>query len=125
MQLSYENIGDFCSRIDMHKQPALVDLSNVCFIQPFALVYLGMFLRFHNSKGFEFEMKPPEERFVREYLATQNFWERFNFSPEVIQEESLYRFTTSTSLDDIVDIENRPYIGDDIALIGLGIAGQQ
>lgn len=115
MQLSYENVGDFCSRVDLHRQKPLIDLADVSFIQPFALVYLGMFLRMHNSRGINFDVILPSTQFVREYLATQNFWERFNFDPEIIEAEKLHRFTTSTSLDDIVDIENRPYIGEDIA----------
>ena len=115
MQLSYENVGNFCSRVDLHQQKPLIDLSDVSFIQPFALVYLGMFLRLNNSKGTSFDAIMPDEQFVREYLATQNFWERFNFDPEIIEAENLHRFTTSTSLDDMVDIENRPYIGEDIA----------
>ena len=115
MQLSYENVGEFCSRVDLTQQRPLIDLSNVSFIQPFALVYLGMFLRLHNSKGMRFDAVMPDERFVREYLATQNFWERFNFDPEIIESESLHRFTSSTSLNDIVDIESRQYIGEDIA----------
>ena len=45
----------------------------------------------------------------------QNFWERFNFAPEIIADEKIHRFTTSTSLNDIIDIENRRYIGEDIA----------
>ena len=116
MQLSYENVGEFCSRINLRQQKPLIDLSDVSFIQPFALVYLGMFLRLHNSKGTNFNPVVPRSQFVREYLATQNFWERFNFDPEIIESEKLHRFTASTSLNDIVDIENRPYIGEDIAL---------
>ena len=115
MQLSYENVGDFCSRVDLHQQKPVIDLSGVSFIQPFALVYLGMFLRLHNSSGTNFNLIVPNEQFAREYLATQNFWARFNFDPEIIEAEKLHRFTSSTSLNDIVDIENRPYIGEDIA----------
>ena len=62
-----------------------------------------------------FDVVMPNEQFVREYLASQNFWERFNFDPETIESERLHRFTSSTSLNDIVDIESRQYIGEDIA----------
>ena len=58
---------------------------------------------------------PPTNTEVRNYLARQNFWERFNLDPEVIEREKLQRFTTSTSFNDIVDIENKLDIGDDIA----------
>ena len=115
MQLSYENVGIFCSRVDLRQKKPLIDLSDVSFIEPFALVYLGMFLRLHNSKGKSFDAIMPDEKFAREYLATQNFWERFNFDPEIIEAEKLHRFTPSTALNDIVDIENEPYIGEDIA----------
>ena len=115
MQLSYENVGEFCSRVDLSRSSPLIDLSDVTFMQPFALVYLGMFLRLHNSEGVSFDVVAPREQFVREYLATQNFWERFNFDPAIIEAEKLHRFTSATSLNDIVDIENEAYVGEEIA----------
>ena len=115
MGLSHITVGGFCYGIDLTQPRPMVDLSDVSFISPFAVVYLGMFLRLHNSNGINFDVTPPKERTVRRYLATQNFWERFNFAPEVIEEERLHRFTTSTSLNDIVDIEDKPYIAEDIA----------
>ena len=115
MELSHHNIGGFCYGIDLTQSRPMVDLSDVSFIRPFALVYLGMFLRLHNSQGAQFDVTLPMEQSVRRYLATQNFWERFNFDPDVIADESIHRFSTTTSLNDIIDIENRRYIGEDIA----------
>ena len=73
-------------------------------------------MRFHNAKGVAFRVNPPSNDSVRRYLATQNFWKRFNFSPDVIREESIRRSTTSTSLNDVIDIESTNFdIADDIA----------
>ena len=115
MQLSYENVDWLCSKVDFRQPPPHIDLSEVSFIEPFALIYLGMFLRLHNANGIAFELTLPTSQKVIRYLAGQNFWERFNFDETTIEEERIHRFTTSTSLNDIVDIENRPYVGDDIA----------
>ena len=114
MNLDFYNVGKFCTQIRLRKSGCKIDLSPITFISPFALVYLGMYLRHHNSLGYRFRVQPPEATTVRDYLARQQFWERFNFSPETIAEERLRRLTTSTSLNDIVDIENVHYVGDDI-----------
>jgi len=114
MDLSFYNIDNFCSRVDLtHKEP-LIDLSHVTFFHPFALVYLGMFLRHHAGQGLRFTVRPPIDQQVRAYLAWQNFWERFNFDPLSIKTENLHRFVTSTSLNDIVDAERRSNIAEDI-----------
>ena len=52
---------------------------------------------------------------MRYYLARQQFWERFNFKPEDIKSEYLRRVTTSKSLKDIVDMEQREAIAAEIA----------
>ena len=104
-----------CAQVDTDAETPRIDLSDIPSLGPFDLVYLGMFLRFFNAKGVAFELTPPADPNVRNYLAGQNFWERFNFVPEVIEEERLHRFTTSTSLNDIIDIPNQPYVGEDVA----------
>ena len=82
-------------------------------MEPFALVYLGMFMRSWNSNGVRFEVVPPVSLKVRQYLARQNFWERFNFDANTVDEERVHGFTTSTSLNDIIDVENTAYIAED------------
>lgn len=115
MNLNFYNIGKFCAGIRLNeREDSRIDLSSVSFFSPFALVYLGMYLRHHNSLGCRFIVQAPGEPAPRDYLATQQFWERFNFDEKTIKQEGLRRFTTSTSLNDIVDIENHAYIGDDI-----------
>ncbi len=114
MNLSFYSIGRFCSQIRLTKPEGEIDLSRITFFSPFALVYLGMYLRHHNSLGYRFIVRPPEAQAAREYLARQRFWERFNFQEDAVRRESLHRFTTSTSLNDIVDIESGHHIGDDV-----------
>lgn len=115
MELSFFNIDQLCNSTELTDDKLLIDLSRVAFVRPFALVYLGMFMRYHNSCGKGCVLIPPNSPIVRNYLARQNFWERFNFHPDTIKAENLRRFTTSTSLNDIIDIEKRTYIAEDIA----------
>ena len=115
MNLDFWTIDHLCASIDCNEERPIIDLSSITFFRPFSLVYLGMFLRYHNYNGRAFNIAMPNTTAARSYLARQNFWERFNFNPEVIEREKLIRFTTHTSLNDIVDIEKRPYIAEDIA----------
>jgi hypothetical protein len=114
MNLSFYTIGRFCSQIRLTKPVSEIDLSAITFFSPFALVYLGMYLRHHNSLGYRFIVRPPEAEAAREYLARQQFWERFNFGEDTVKRESLHRFTTSTSLNDIIDIESDFNVGDEV-----------
>ena len=115
MNLTFMNVDQLCSTVDFSLDTPLLDLSNVTFFEPFALVYVGMFLRYHNSRGIKPRVKAPTSRQARDYLARQNFWARFNFNPNIIKEESLRRLTTSTSLNDIVDVERQESVAEDIA----------
>lgn len=113
--LSFFNIGKLCSTVSFTDPRPIINLSEVTFFEPFALVYLGMFLRYFNSQGRAFGVRLPHADRAREYLARQRFWERFNFNPQVVQSERLHRFTSSTSLNDIADVEKSPYIAEDLA----------
>lgn len=114
MNLSFYSIGRFCSQIRLIKPRSEIDLSAITFFSPFALVYLGMYLRHHTSLGYRFNVRPPEAEAAREYLARQQFWERFNFREDTVRRESLRRITTSTSLNDIIDIESDFHVGDEV-----------
>ena len=115
MELSFLNVDQLCNSTELTDDGLLVDLSRVAFLRPFALVYLGMFLRYHNSCGRGCALIPPNSPVARDYLARQNFWARFNFHPDIIEKENLRRFTTSTSFNNIIDIEKQGYIAEDIA----------
>jgi hypothetical protein len=115
MNLSFWNVDQLCSHIDCRESKPIIDLSAVTFFRPFSLVYLGMFLRYHNYQGQAFKIVVPSDIAARSYLARQKFWERFNFNAKSVQSESLIRFTTSTSLNAIVDIERKPHVAEDIA----------
>ena len=115
MDLSFQNVDQLCASVDLAAKEPVVDLSRITFFSPFSLVYLGMFLRYHNSNGKGFKVRAPDDPTARAYLARQNFWERFNFDPECIKNENLRRLTSSTSLNDILDIEKRDEIAEDIA----------
>lgn len=98
MDLSWLNVDKLCAEVDLSQDPAIVDLSNVTSFEPFAIVYLGMFLRFHRLQGKSFQVRLPQSAAARAYLSTQNFWERFNFDPQSVADAGLRRLTNSTSL---------------------------
>jgi hypothetical protein len=115
MNLSFPNVDSFCASIDLSADRPLIDLSSLQFIEPFAVIYLGQFIRYHNRYGKYVDVKmPPSGSQVRKYLARVRFWERFRFSADVIEREGLLRFSSTTSLNDIVDIVDAPYADEDV-----------
>lgn len=114
MNLSFQSIDTFCAGIDLAQDRPVVDLSLLEFVELFAVIYLGQFIRYHNRRGKLFQVKmPPEDSRVRKYLARIRFWERFNFSAEMVKREGMLRFTSPTSLNDIVDLLPHPYVGEE------------
>lgn len=118
MNLTFENVDEICAQASqaLIDDTLFLDLSSVNFFRPFAIVYLGMFLRHNNHSGKKCVLLPPNNIIAKGYLTRQNFWGRFNFSHNVIEREKLNRITTRTSLNDIVDIENTATIAEDVAL---------
>jgi hypothetical protein len=115
MTLSADSVHWVCGRVDLSLPEPVIDLASVTFFEPFALIYLGMFLR-HFATGKRFVLKVPTDTAARNYLTRQNFWQRFNFDPNTLDPALLRRFSTDTSLGDIVDIERRPGIDEEVAL---------
>jgi hypothetical protein len=116
MNLNFWNVGRRCSAVKLAKKEAVVDLTDVTFIAPFALMYLGMFLRHFNSRGKRFSVRIPHDEGVLDYLARQQFWERFNFNAEVVAHEHTRWRPTLTSLNDIVDLDRSvPNLAEDLA----------
>ncbi len=115
MNLGFWNVDQLCARVNLEVSTPVIDLSKVTFFEPFALVYLGMFLRYFNAQGKRFALQPPSSEDARNYLARQNFWERFNFDDATINVERLGRFTSTTSLNDIVDVEKDDYVAEEVA----------
>lgn len=124
MNLNFWNIHRRCSEVRLGDEKAIIDFSDVTFFTPFALIYVGMFLRHFSSQGQAFELILPNSQGALKYLSRQNFWERFNFDAETINTERLHRFTTSTSFNDIIDIENTDAIAEEVnqKLIGVLVA---
>ena len=115
MDLTFYNVDKVCAQASLSDTPTL-ELSAVTFFRPFAIVYLGMFLRYHTHCGKNCRVVLPNNITAKGYLTRQNFWERFNFSRETIEREKLNRITTSTSLNDIVDIENTNTIAEEVEM---------
>jgi hypothetical protein len=115
MRLDSSTIGSLCAAVDFAENKPQLDLSAITFVTPFAVIYLGLFLRYHNSRGIAFAWTEPKERKVRQYLATIRFYERFNFDPQFVWLQDGHRRDRETSLNDILDIQKAPEAGDDVA----------
>lgn len=113
--LTFHNVDRLCAAVDLSRERPVVNLADVGFVEPFGLVYLGMFLRHYNAKGQAFDLVLPREDSVLTYLAGQNFWQRFNFNPHTVASMGLLRRMTSTSLNDIVDLERRDGIAEEVS----------
>lgn len=113
--LSFFSISQRVASLDWTQERIRLDLREITFLQPFAVVYLGMVLRYHNSHGKFFDIGLPDNQKVRNYLRRHNFYERFNFNPQVIDEENLRRIEKSSSLNDILDITPDPYLGEEVS----------
>ncbi|HLK11081.1 MAG TPA: hypothetical protein VKW76_06855 [Candidatus Binatia bacterium] len=113
--LTFRTVDDVCAGVDFTPSRPVIDLSGITFVEPFGLIYLGMFLRHHNARGRAFDVTLPRDQAVRDYLARQHFWERFNFDPHSLPPTRLRRMRSTTSLDDIVDIERRADVAEEIA----------
>jgi hypothetical protein len=114
MELKFGTVDRICASATLNNGELLIDLSEIELFRPFALVYLGMFLRYHNGKGQVCSVVLPKYPEARSYLATQNFWKRFNFSADTVEKENLNKLTISTSLNNIADIVQSATIAEDI-----------
>jgi hypothetical protein len=114
MTLDEESVHRICAAVDLGQSEPEINLSTVTFIKPFALVYLGMFLRHFNSRGKRFKLVVPRDPAVHGYLDRQNFWDRFNFTPPA-GSAMLRRLSRTTSFNDVEDIERRHGIDEEIA----------
>ena len=114
MNLSFQNVDLLCSRVDFAVGRPVIDMRRVTFVEPFALIYLGMFIRHHNRRGVYFEVQPPRSDRVQSYLESQKFWPRYNIAGAPGPKTQILRVAKFTSFNDIIDIENRDYIAEDI-----------
>lgn len=112
MNVTFQNVQGICAKIDMSVDSPVIDLSNVTWIEQYAIVYLGMFLRHHNSSGKYFLVNMPAPG-VQDYLAGQKFWERFNFSADVV--DNIKGKRRQTNLGDIIDLTPAPFLAEDVA----------
>jgi hypothetical protein len=115
VNFTFWNIDRRLAHVNLDAPRPLIDLSDATFFEPFALVYLGMYLRHFNSLGKAFDIDVPRAAAARDYLAQVNFWERFNFNPNIIKQENLRRFSSTTSFRDILDIERTNTVAEEIA----------
>ena len=125
MKLSFDNIDRFCAEVDLAARDSVIDLSRLEFIEPFAIIYLGQFIRYHNRLGTRFTVRmPPVRSKSREYLARVRFWDRFNFDADTIEREGMFGFLSATSLNDIVELPKGRYVAEETAELVAGVLGR-
>lgn len=120
MNLTFANIDNFCSSIIL-KNPgpgkvpvwSVIDMQGVTFVEPFALIYLGLFIRFHRRAGFRFKVLIPRSPRVRRYIESQKFWQRYGFDSG--HTSGLPSMGLLTSFNDIVQVNSGDDIGEEIA----------
>ena len=112
MSLTFENIDEFCRNVDVTGGTPVIDLGSITFVAPFALTYLGSFIRHHNRHGLFFEVARPTSNDVNTYLSNHHFWERFNIKGS--DESTIGAVQKLTSFNDIIDIKKSPYIGENV-----------
>ncbi|MCA9449247.1 MAG: ATP-binding protein [Candidatus Omnitrophica bacterium] len=113
-ELSFFNIGRRLADLDLSQGSVTVDLRDVTFIHPFAVAYLGAFLRhYENRVRFDFQFNETSRFF--KYLTRHRFFTRFEFDADSIEAEERMRDERPTSLNDIVNIVRDPEIGSEIA----------
>lgn len=115
MKLNWQTIDRYCAKINLAVAKPLIDLSDVSFVEPFGLVYLGLFIRYYNSLGTFFNVKVPTDAKVRAYLARQQFNKHFDFHRDFVEQESAIRSISSTCWNDMKEIENVDYLAENIA----------
>ncbi len=107
MNLDFHNIDKFCKDVDSSANILTMDFTDLDFISPFALVYLGLFIRNRKDKGNFFEYRAPEKCNVREYLEQQGFFRRFKIPIlDSTPEEFLYSIP-------MIDIKSDPGLPDE------------
>jgi len=116
MELNFNTVDQLCASVDMTVTSPTIDFSDITFVHPYSILYIGMFLRHHNSLGKSLKFIIPRDTSVKKYLTTQKFWSRFNFNPASFESSDLVPISNNTSLNDIIDIENRDGIADEIAI---------
>ncbi len=109
--LNFYSVAELCGRVHLDDPRPTVDLSNISFVEPFGLVYLGMFLRHFNNLGTFFNVVTPKSGAVSRYLESQKFWSRYNIATTATDARGHARFT---SLSDIIDIDNNQYVADHV-----------
>ena len=116
MRLTVWTVDRLCSQVNLRLKRPRIDLTAVTLLSPYALVYLGMFLRRHNARGKGFDVGLPRNRKARQYLQRQKFFERFDFDTAGMVEESIDSLGASTALDDIIDVPAREDIGNEVTV---------
>ena len=112
--LTYHNVDRLCGSVDLTIPEPVINMSRVTFIEPFALIYLGMFINYHNGNGRYFKVVAPSSKRTREYLSSQNFWQRCNIRTDE-RLDAPGTVAQLTSFNDIVYIERNHDAAEEIA----------
>ena len=114
MKLTYRSIQPFCAGIDVAVDKPLIDLSQITGFSPYGIVYLGMYLRYHNNCNAKYFRVCNMSEEVEDYLSSQNFWKRFNFQPSPDFDTSFVRTHHDTRFGDIVELTSHLWLADEV-----------
>ena len=109
--LSFQNVSKLCANVDLSEKRPRIDLSDLEYIEPFALIYLCMFLRYHNQQGRLFEIYDPKNCRMQEYFQEHDFYGKID-APFA---QAKWFIDTSTLLRRIVNISKKPDLADCMA----------
>ena len=114
MRLDIENVDEICAAVDTTVGKPVIDLSEIDFVEPYGLVYLGMFIRYHSGGGKLFEVVPPRSDQVKRYLKSQQFLESYGISLPGDFGGTETQMAQFTSLRGMIDIKNSQYIAEEV-----------
>ena len=93
-------------------QRPTIDLSYIDFVETYGLIYLCMFIRYHNENGTFFHIIGPTNPKVANYLHSRGFIEWIG--PQTSKREQHLRSFSSMAFDAVLNINNSPYIAEEI-----------
>ncbi len=113
MNLTYSTVDSFCQRIIPNAKQPFIDMRDINFIEPYALIYLSLYIEWYNERGTYFEIIGPRSTRVKDYLSAQQFWGRNRIDYK--EQKSRFSLTNRTSFNDIIVLANESNTADDVS----------
>ena len=112
LRLDFRTVNRFCAELNLNTEKPVIDLRHINFVETFGLVYLCMFIRHHNRYGKFFDIHPPSESKVDNYLTDQRFWEWIG--PQSNRQETRLVSPFPNAFNRMINLESDPFVADEI-----------